>query len=75
VSQAGYGPEFVALAVGTMNLVKWEFLLCEWSSFGLSAMLFGSANRGDSKTFDVSYSTFLISFENQTQIYKISIRL
>jgi len=32
---------------------------------------FGSANRDDSfygKTFDVSYSTFLISFENQTQV-------
>ena len=32
---------------------------------------FGSANRDDSfngKTFDVSYSTFLISIENQTQV-------
>jgi len=27
------------LALGTMNLVEWEFLLCEWSSFGLSALL------------------------------------
>jgi len=32
--------EFVALALGTMNLVEWEFLLCEWLLFGLSALLF-----------------------------------
>jgi len=32
--------EFVAPAVSTMNLVQMEFLLCEWSSFGLSALLF-----------------------------------
>jgi len=32
--------EFVALAIDTVNLVEWEFLLCEWSSFGLSAFLF-----------------------------------
>jgi len=30
----------LALAVGTMNRVEWEFLLCEWSSFGFSALLF-----------------------------------
>jgi len=30
----------VARAVGTMKLVKWEFLLCKWSSFGFSASLF-----------------------------------
>jgi len=35
-----YNIEFVALALGTMNLVEREFLLCEWSSFGLSALLF-----------------------------------
>jgi len=35
-----YNTEFVALAIDTMNLVKWEFLLCEWSSFGLSALFF-----------------------------------
>ena len=34
-----YNTEFVALATDTMNLVKWEFLMCEWS-FGLSALLF-----------------------------------
>jgi len=28
----------MALAVGRMNLVNWEFLLCEWLSFGLSAL-------------------------------------
>jgi len=46
-----------------MNLVEWEFLLCEWLSFGLSACCFGSANRDDSfygKSFDVSCSSFLI---------------
>jgi len=35
-----YNTEFVALAVSMMNLVQREFLLCEWSSFGLSALLF-----------------------------------
>jgi len=30
----------VALAVSTMNLVQREILMCEWSSFGLSALLF-----------------------------------
>jgi len=35
-----YNTEFVALALGTMNLIEWEFLLCEWSLFGLSALLF-----------------------------------
>jgi len=35
-----YNTEFVALAVSTMNLIEWEFLLCEWSSFGLSTLLF-----------------------------------
>jgi len=35
-----YNTEFLALALGTMNLVEWEFLLCEWSSFVLSALLF-----------------------------------
>jgi len=29
-----YNTEFVALAVGTMKLVEWEFLLCGWWSFG-----------------------------------------
>ena len=32
-----YNIEFVTLAVGTMKLVEREFLLCKWSSFGLSA--------------------------------------
>jgi len=36
-----YNTAFVALTVGTMNLVQREFMLCEWSSFGLSALLFG----------------------------------
>ena len=31
--------EFVALAIDMMNLAEWEFLLCEWSSFGLSAVV------------------------------------
>jgi len=35
-----FNTEFVALAVGTMNLDQREFLLCEWSSFGLSTFLF-----------------------------------
>jgi len=35
-----YNTEFVALAVDTINLVKWEFLLCEWSLSWLSALLF-----------------------------------
>ena len=64
----------VALAVSTLNLVQRQFLLCEWSSFRLSALLFRWADRDDSfygKTFDVSYSTFLISFENQTQVYNL----
>jgi len=30
----------MALAVSTMNLVQKECLLCEWLSFGLSALLF-----------------------------------
>jgi len=30
----------MTLALGTMNLVKWEFLLCEWLSFGHSVFLF-----------------------------------
>jgi len=32
---SNYYIEFVALAVVTMKLVEWEFLLCEWSPFGL----------------------------------------
>ena len=35
---------------------------------------FGLADRDDSfygKMFEVSYSTFLISFENQTQVYNL----
>jgi len=35
-----YNTEFVALAVSMMNLVEKVFLLCEWLSFGLSALLF-----------------------------------
>jgi len=35
-----YNTEFVALAASMMNLVQREFLLCEWSLFGLSALLF-----------------------------------
>jgi len=35
-----YNTAFVALTVSTMNLVQREFLLCEWSSFWLSALLF-----------------------------------
>jgi len=35
-----YNTEFVALGIDTMNLAKGEFLLCEWSSFRLSALLF-----------------------------------
>jgi len=35
-----YDIEFVALGVSTMNLDQREFLLCEWSLFGLSALLF-----------------------------------
>jgi len=31
-----YNTEFVALAVSTMNMDEWEFLLCKWSPFGLS---------------------------------------
>jgi len=30
----------MALALVTLNLVEREFLLCEWSLFGLSALLF-----------------------------------
>ena len=30
----------MAQVVGTMNQVEWEFLLCKWSSFRLSALLF-----------------------------------
>jgi len=37
---SNYNIEFVALAVSTMHLVEWEFLLCEWSPFGFSALLF-----------------------------------
>jgi len=65
-----YNTEFVALAISTMNLVEREFLLCEWSSFWLSALLFRMGLKGG-KTLDVSYSTFLISFENQTQVYNL----
>jgi len=35
-----YNTAFVVLALGTMNLLELEFLLCEWSLFGLSALLF-----------------------------------
>jgi len=35
-----YNIEFVVLAVSTMNLVQKDFLLYEWSSFGLSTLLF-----------------------------------
>jgi len=65
-----YNTEFMALVISTMNLVQREFLLCEWSSFGLSDCCLGWADRDDSfygKIFDVNYSTFLISFENETQ--------
>jgi len=37
---SAYNTQFVAPAVSTMNLVEWEFLLCEWLPFGLSALLF-----------------------------------
>jgi len=35
-----YNTEFVSLALGTMNMVEWKFLLCEWSLFGISALSF-----------------------------------
>jgi len=56
-----YNTEFVALAVGTINLVEWEFQLCGWSLLGSHHCCFGSANRDDSfygKTFDISYRIF-----------------
>jgi len=37
---AAYNTVFVKLGVGMMNLVEWEFLLCEWSSIWFSALLF-----------------------------------
>jgi len=37
---SSYNIEFEAPAVGTMNQIEWEFLLCEWSSFRFSALLF-----------------------------------
>jgi len=37
---SSYNTEFVALVVRTMNVVQREHLLCEWSLFVLSALLF-----------------------------------
>ena len=44
---------------------------CFGSAKGSQHCCFGSANRDDSfygKTFDLKYSTFLVTFENQTQV-------
>jgi len=40
VALSTHNTEFVEPALGTMNLVESELLLCEWSSFGLTALLF-----------------------------------
>jgi len=37
--------EFLALAVGAMNLVEWEFLLCEWCRLRSQHCCFGSVKR------------------------------
>ena len=67
-----YNTEFVALILGTINLlVECEFLLASGRRWGSPHCCFGSANRDDSfheRIFDVSYSTFLKSFGNQTPV-------
>jgi len=40
LAMSTYNTEFVAIALGTMNLVVWEFTLCEWSLFGFTALFF-----------------------------------
>jgi len=35
-----YSSDFVALVVSTLNPIQRDFLLCEWLSLGLSALLF-----------------------------------
>ena len=73
-AQLSHRVRVIALAVATRNLVEWKFPLCEWSSLGSQHCCFSSANRDNSfygKAFYVSYRTFLISFQKQTQVYNL----
>jgi len=57
-----------------MNLVQRNSCCASGRRLGSQHCSLGWANRDDSfngKIFDVSYSTFLISFENQTQVYHL----
>jgi len=67
--------EFVALAVSSMNLVQKGNACCaSGCRLGSQHCCLGWADSDDffyGKMFDVNYSTFLISFENQTQVYNL----
>ena len=69
-----YNTGFVALAVGTITWSSRNSCYASGCRLGSQHCCFSSANRGDyfyGKRFDVSYITFLISFENQTQVYHL----
>jgi len=64
-----HNTEFLALALGALNLVEWNSCCASGRPFGSQHCCFGSADGDHSfygQTFDVSSSTLLISFENQT---------